>query len=250
MAKLSNYRVLICGVFSPLGALVLYALVYSTLKRVSSDLERDWLFRLSLSAAAMTLPFLTTIFLVIKEHRRHTLSLSSKIGLVIAGLSLGLLLSPVRDGITRWKQSRNMAMRDVEAPAFDTVDLHGRTQRLRDQKGKVVVVNIWATWCTPCRAEMPKLEQLYQQRKDQGFIVFGLSDEDVNLQRKYVQQVPVSYPLLTVGGRVPKFYRDIARFPAIFLIDRQGRLQPAPGPDQPFDRLEATVVELLNRSTF
>jgi len=60
----------------------------------------------------------------------------------------------------------------------------------------------------------------------------------------------VSYPLLTVAGQVPKFYRDIARYPAVFLIDRQGRLQPAPGPDQPFDRLESTVVELLNRSTF
>lgn len=250
LAKLSNYRVLICGALSPLGALVLYAIVYSSLKRVSSDLERDWLFRLSLSTAAMTLPFLTTLFLVIKEHRRHALSLSSKIGLVVATLSLGLVVSPVNDGITRWKQSRNMAMRDVEAPAFDTVDLYGKSQRLRDQKGKIVVVNIWATWCAPCRAEMPKLEQLYQQRKNQGFIVFGLSDEDISLQRKYVQQVPVSYPLLTVAGQVPKFYRDIARYPAIFLIDRQGRLQPAPGPDQSFDRLEATVVELLNRGPF
>jgi thiol-disulfide isomerase/thioredoxin len=250
MAKLSNYRVLICGVLSPLGALVLYAIVYSTLKRVSSDLERDWLFRLSLSSAAMTLPFLTTVLLIMRENRRHALSWSSKIGLVIALLSLGLVLSPISDGITRWEQSRNMAMHDVEAPAFDTVDLYGKSQRLRDQKGKVVVVNIWATWCTPCRAEMPKLEQLYQQRKDQGFVVFGLSDEDINVQRKYLQQVPVSYPLLTVAGQVPKFYRDIARYPAIFLIDRQGRLRPAPGPDQPFDRLEATVVELLNRSTF
>jgi thiol:disulfide interchange protein len=149
MAKLSRYRALICGVLSPLGALVLYALVYWTLKKVSSDLERDWLLRLSLSTTAMTLPFLATLFLVIKDHRRHTLSLSGKIGLVMAILSLGLLLSPVSDGITRWQQSRNMAMHDVEAPAFDTVDLYGKTQRLRDQEGKVVLVNIWATWCTP-----------------------------------------------------------------------------------------------------
>ena len=56
-------------------------------------------------------------------------------------------------------------------------------------------------------------------------IVFGLSDED--LQHKFVEQVPVSYPLFTLRGNVPSFYRDIARYPAIFLIDRQGRLQPA-----------------------
>jgi thiol-disulfide isomerase/thioredoxin len=250
MAKLSKYRVLICGALSPVAARFLYILVYSISKRFSPDLEKDWIFRLSLSTLAMTLPFLATLFLTIKDHRRHALLLSGKIGFVIALLSLGLVASPISDGITRWKQSQNMAMHDVDAPTFDTVDLNGKTQRLRDQKGKVVLVNIWATWCVPCRTEMPKLERLYQDYKDQGFIVFGLSDEDVNLQRKYVQQVAVSYPLLTIRGQVPALYRDVARYPAIFLVDRQGRLQPAPGPDQPFDRLEAAVAALLRRGTF
>jgi hypothetical protein len=93
---------------------------------------------------------------------------------------------------------------------------------------------------------MPKLDRLYQERKDQGLIVFGLSDEEVAVQRKYLQQVPVSYPLLTLSGQVPSFYRDIARYPAIFRIDRRGRLQPAPGPDQPFEKVEAAVDALLN----
>ena len=56
---------------------------------------------------------------------------------------------------------------------------------------------------------MPKLDQLYQQRKHQGFIVFGLSDEQVRVQRKYVEQVPVTYPLLTLRGEVPNIHRDI-----------------------------------------
>ena len=97
---------------------------------------------------------------------------------------------------------------------------------------------------------MPNLERLYQDHKDQGFIVFGPSEEDVDLQRKYIQHVVVSYPLLTARGQVPKFYRDIARYPAIFLADRKGQLQPAPGPDQAFDRLEAAVAALLRRGTF
>jgi thiol-disulfide isomerase/thioredoxin len=113
-------------------------------------------------------------------------------------------------------------------------------------EGEVVLVNIWATWCGPCREEMPKLDRLYRERKDHGFIVFGLSDEDVDLQRKYLEQVLVSYPLLTVSGEVPNFYRDIARYPAIFLIDRRGRLEPAPGPDQPFEKVGAAVDVLLN----
>jgi thiol-disulfide isomerase/thioredoxin len=247
MSKLSNYGVLIVGASSPLAAQFLYVLVYLILKRLSSDLEKDWLFRLSLSTAAMTLPFLVTLVLVLRDRRRNAFRLSGKIGFAVAILSLGLVWSPVSDGITRWKQVRNLAMHDVDAPPFDTLDLHGKAQRLQDHKGKVVLVNVWATWCVPCRTEMPKLEQLYQQRRDQGFIVFGLSCEDLDLQRKFVQEVPVSYPLLTLRGQVPKLYRDIARYPAIFLIDRRGQLHPAPGPDQPFEKLEAAVVALLKR---
>jgi len=76
-------------------------------------------------------------------------------------------------------------------------------------------------------------------------VVFGLSDEDVNLQKRFLQLVPVTYPLLTVKGQVPNLYRDIARYPAIFLIDRNGRLQPAPSPDQPFETLQREVDALL-----
>ena len=92
---------------------------------------------------------------------------------------------------------------------------------------------------------MPKLDHLYRERKDKGLVVFGISDEDVGVQQKYLQKVPVSYPLLTVKGTVPGLYRDIARYPAIFLIDCNGRLQTAPGPDQPFEKLEAAVEALL-----
>jgi len=200
------------------------------------------------STLAMTVPFLFTLALTINDRRRHALSRSAKVGLAIAILSLGLAWKPVIDGITRSTQSRNMAMRDVAAPPFDTVDILGKTQRLGDHRGEVVLVNIWATRCDPCRNEMAKLDRLYQERKPQGFITFGLSDEGVNVQRKFWEQVPVSYPLLTLKGEVPSLYRNIACYPAIFLIDRQGRLQPAPGPDQPFEKLEAAVDALLKTS--
>jgi len=65
-----------------------------------------------------------------------------------------------------------MAMRDVDAPPFETLDLYGKTQRLQRHKGEVVLVNIWATWCAPCREEMPELERLYQERRDQRLIAF------------------------------------------------------------------------------
>ena len=249
MTRLSKYRVLISGILSPFAAVILYVLVYSVLTRFSTDLEKDWLFRLSLSTLVMAVPFLITLTFAVKDRGRNALQMSGKIGLVIAILSLGLAWKPVSDGIARSKQSRNMAMRDVPAPPFDTLDLSGTTERLEDHQGQVVLVNIWATWCVPCREEMPKLDRLYRDRQQQGFIVFGLSDEDVDVQRKFLQHVPVTYPLLTLNGKVPNIYRDIARYPAIFLIDSQGRLQPAPDPDQPFEKVEAAVDALLeNRS--
>lgn len=246
MTKLFKYRVLLSGIASPVAAIFLYALVSQTLAKSSADLEKDWMFRLAISILVMTVPFLGTLALAISDHRRQQLSRSGKVGLVLGILSLGLAWGPVSDGITRSKQSRNEAMRGVAAPLFETLDLLGKSQRLEDQRGKVVLVNIWATWCLPCRNEMPKLDRLYRERKDQGFIVYGLSDEDADLQQKYVKEVPVSYPLLTLRGEVPKLYRDIARYPAIFLIDRQGRLQPAPSPEQPFEKVEAAVDALLN----
>ena len=244
--KLSKHRVLLCGILSPVLALILYTLVYATLTRYSADLEKDWLFRLSVSTIAMTVPGFATIVLAMKTRRTSPFTLSAKIGLLVAILSLGLAASPIRDGLLRAKQTRNMAMHDVAAPAFDTVDIDGKAERLSDQAGKVVLVNVWATWCGPCRSEMPKLDHLYRERKDRGLVIFGLSDEDVGVQQKYLQQVPVSYPLLTVKGTVPSLYRDIARYPAIFLIDRSGRLQPAPAPDQSFEKLEAAVETLLS----
>jgi peroxiredoxin len=247
MGKLSSYRLIVFGILSPFAALFLYTLVYSLLTQFSADLEKDWRFRLSLSTLAMTVPFFVTLFMAIKAYRNRALSPSGKIGVAIAFLSLALVWKPLGDGVARSKQSRNLALRDVAAPLFDTPDISGNSQRLTDHRGEVVLVNIWATWCEPCRNEMPRLELLYQRQHQHGFTVFGMSDESVDVQRKFLQQIPVSYPLLTLRGQVPGLYRDIARYPAIFLIDRQGRLQPVPGPDQPFEKMEAAVDVLLSK---
>jgi peroxiredoxin len=246
MPNLSKHRVLLSGVLSPLLALVLNVILIQILLVLSSDPERNWRFRLVVSSLALPIPFLITLTLARRDQRNGSLSLSAKIGLAIATLSLLLVAKPVMDGFARAKQSRNMAMHDVPAPLFDTSDTQGRRHRLSDYKGSVVLVNIWATWCEPCRNEMPRLDKLYQSRKASGFVVLGLSDEDIATQQAFLRQVPVTYPLLTVTSGVPPFYREIARYPAIFLIDREGSLQSAPGHGQGFEKVEEAVDALLN----
>jgi cytochrome c biogenesis protein CcmG/thiol:disulfide interchange protein DsbE len=246
VGKVSKHWVLIAGIFSPLLALVLNIIFVQTLLALSSNPENNWRFRLFISSLALPVPFLATLVLALKDRRRADLSFSAKVGLGIAALSLLLIAKPAMDGLARSKQSRNMAMHDVPAPMFNTLDIQGKPQRLADYKGKVVLVNIWATWCQPCRTEMPQLDKLYQSRKARGFIVLGMSEETIAKQQAFVSQVPVTYPLLTITPGVPAFYREIAKYPALFLIDRQGRLHPSPNESQGFGNVEEAVDSLLN----
>jgi peroxiredoxin len=246
MANLSKYRVLLAGFLSPLLALVLNVIFIQTLLALSPDPESNWRFRLLVSSLALPLPFLATLLLALRDRRQGALSLSARIGLGIAACSLLLIAKPVMDGLARSKQSRNMAMHDVPAPLFDTLDIQGKPQRLADYQGKVVLVNIWATWCEPCRTEMPLLDKLYRSRKADGFVVLGISDESIEQQQAYLTQVPITYPLLITTPGVPAFYREIGRYPAIFLIDRNGTLKPAPSQSQGFARVEEAVGTLLS----
>jgi thiol-disulfide isomerase/thioredoxin len=154
-------------------AVLLSAFVNGVLMRWSADPQKNWLFRLTISTVVMVAPFAVTLLLAMKDRHRSICLLSGKFGLAMAILSLGLIAKPVSDGLTRSKQERNKLMRDVAAPLFETTDLFGNRQRLADYRGKVVLVNIWATWCAPCRAEMPALDHLYRERKDRGLVVLG-----------------------------------------------------------------------------
>jgi thiol-disulfide isomerase/thioredoxin len=242
-----QYRVLIAGVVSPFAAAVLDELASKTVARLSRDPEK-WFLRLLCVAVAISLPFCVTLYFALRDRRNAKYTGRSRVALALATLSLALVAVPLHSGIVRWRQSRNEALQGVPAPLFATADIYGNPQRLADQRNKVVLVNIWATWCGPCRAEMPKLDALYRSRKNEGLMVFGISNEDAGLQRDFLLQVPVSYPLLTLAGQVPGLYRDISRYPALFLIDRQGRLQRAPGPEEPFEVLQAAVDTLLRSS--
>jgi hypothetical protein len=108
--RLSKYRVLLVGVFSPVLALVLNVILIQILLALSPDPESNWRFRLLVSSLALPVPFLITLMFAWKDRRIGGLSVSAKIGLAIATLSLLLIAKPVLDGFARSKQSRNMAM--------------------------------------------------------------------------------------------------------------------------------------------
>jgi thiol-disulfide isomerase/thioredoxin len=239
-------RTLVSGILSPLLAAGLGMLTYGRLTQASADVDEDFVFRLLTTTFAMTVPFWVTLLLAERDRSRARFGKASGTGLGLAVLSLVLAWVPVQGLIARSRQATALALAGVEAPPMDTVDIAGKSHKLSDHRGRVVLLNIWATWCGPCREEMPKLDRLYRERRDRGLMVFGLSTEDLDLQRKFAkEQVSVSYPLLTLQGNVPAVYRTTARYPANFLIDRAGRFRPAPSAEEPFENLAAKVDELL-----
>ncbi len=112
------------------------------------------------------------------------------------------------------------------APDFTLKALSGENIRLEEYRGQVVLVNFWASWCGPCRQEMPVLDRIHDRYAPMGFTVIGVSvDNDVSKARRLADQVNVSFPLLHDGaGNVSEQY-DVSAMPYSVLIDRDGQVQ-------------------------
>jgi peroxiredoxin len=107
---------------------------------------------------------------------------------------------------------------------FTLSDLQGKSWTLRALRGKVVLVNFWATWCPPCRKEMPDLDALYQRFKDRGFVVLAISDEDAGKVKGLLAEKGVSFPILLDPGRKVNELFRVGGIPKSFLYDRDGKL--------------------------
>ena len=111
-----------------------------------------------------------------------------------------------------------------ESVDFTLSDLTGRSWTLRDLRGHVVLVNFWATWCPPCRKEMPDLQTLYQQFRERGLVILSISDEDAQKVRPFIAANNYSYPiLLDPGSKVHKQFA-VEGIPKTFVYDRDGKL--------------------------
>ncbi len=108
---------------------------------------------------------------------------------------------------------------------FTATDLAGKSWTLKDLKGKVVLVNFWATWCPPCQKEMPDLEALYNQYKDQGFVILAFSEDDeTNKVAPFIAERKITYPILLDPGQKMGNQFQVNGIPKSFLYDREGKL--------------------------
>lgn len=133
------------------------------------------------------------------------------------------------------KEDSNPAVHKVEAPEeapkegylapqFSLNNLSGSLVRLSDFKGKVVLLNFWATWCAPCRREIPSLERLYHMRKDQGFEIVAVNGENVTNSQiaSFAKKFEMSFPILLNPRRDIGSKYWVRAIPTSFLLDKNG----------------------------
>ena len=112
------------------------------------------------------------------------------------------------------------------APDFTLRTLNGPNLRLQEQRGRVVMINFWATWCGPCRQEMPHLNSLYQKYRASGFVLLSVNvDDDTRNAADVAAKLGVTFPvLLDTDKQVSRRY-DLATMPSTVLIDRDGKVR-------------------------
>ncbi len=134
----------------------------------------------------------------------------------------------------------------AQAPEFELADISGKKVRLSDFKGRVVIVDFWATWCGPCLHEIPDFVRLQSKYRKEGLVILGVT---VNSGEKAVRSVAddhdINYPVLLDGDETTKLFGGIYAIPTTFVLDRQGRIAKKFIGAMPPEAFEEVIQPLL-----
>ena len=136
------------------------------------------------------------------------------------------------------------------APDFTLTELSGQKLRLADYKGKVVLLDFWATWCGPCRIEIPGFIELQNKYRDQGFTVIGISMDEggPEVVKEFYQEYKMNYPVALGTQTVSELYGGVYGLPTTFVIGRDGRIYSRHPGAEPVSVFEDEVKTLLGAS--
>ncbi len=134
------------------------------------------------------------------------------------------------------------------AADFSLRDIDGKTVKLSDYRGKVVLLNFWATWCGPCKVEIPWFMEFEQRYKDRGFAVLGVAmdDEGWAVVKPYLQENRVNYRVVVGNDEVSSKYGGIDSLPTTMIVDRQGDIAATHIGLISKDAYENDIARLLN----
>jgi cytochrome c biogenesis protein CcmG/thiol:disulfide interchange protein DsbE len=172
---------------------------------------------------------------------------------VLASTAQGELIPSAAGGMPQYVSP----LMGKPAPAFALEDLTGKKVSLASYKGKALLINFWATWCTPCKIETPWLIELRNQYAPQGFEIIGVSTDDIdraNPQKlsdekkdiaRFVEKMQMPYPVLIDGDAISQPYGGLDSLPTSFFVDRQGNVVAAQLGLTSKDEIEANIRKAL-----
>ena len=136
----------------------------------------------------------------------------------------------------------------LPAPGWELQGLDGKTVHSTDFKGKVVVLDFWATWCQPCQAEISGFIELQKKYQAQGLAIVGVSVDQASSDtvKSFVQEMGMNYPVVLADTKVVTAYGGIAGLPTTFVIDRTGRIVKQHLGFTEKEEIEAEIKSLLN----
>ena len=140
-------------------------------------------------------------------------------------LALAVVLVALASGVA-WSMGSRVPVVGTAVEDFQLVDLSGKMQSLSQYRGKIVLLNFWATWCKPCTTEMPAMQTIYDKLRDKGFVVLAINElEDDAKVREHIKQYGHTFPVLMDRDNKVANQFGVFGLPVSVFIDQEGRVQ-------------------------
>lgn len=113
----------------------------------------------------------------------------------------------------------------VKAPDFSLTSFNKNEIKLSNYRGKVVILDFWATWCPPCRAEIPHFIELYKKYKEQGLVIIGMAIDEKYKVEKFIKEYKINYPVVMGDEKIAGDFGGVYGLPTTFIIDKEGYIK-------------------------